>query len=289
LCLAGAVGGALIGAFDVIVRGLPRAEGFFGGSNLMPRTAIVLGFAALGGVFIVRGPGRLVLYLGPLAAAIATYYSGSRGAALAIPFLALLACVFLALASDTRRHLVVFAILTAAAVGGILLVGDSTVLIDRFVSIPGTVAELMSKGTSTDHSTSVRMETNLVALSAFLMSPWIGWGWGNMALAAANIDPSLVSAPGQNFFFHADVANFAVAAGAAGLAALLAILVAPTIGALASPRDDLFRVRLYLALVLAFSYAIFGLTDFTLGYDLPTTLFAFIAVAAASSLSRKET
>ncbi len=87
--------------------------------------------------------------------------------------------------------------------------------------------------------------------------------------------------------FPADVANSAVAAGAVSLAAWLAILAAPTIGALAGPRDDFFRARVYLALMLALSYAVLGLTDFTLGYDLQTTLFAFVVAAAAGSLSKR--
>jgi hypothetical protein len=35
-------------------------------------------------------------------------------------------------------------------------------------------------------------------------------------------------------------------------------------------------VRLYCALILSTSLFIFGLTDMTLGYDLPTTLYAFL-------------
>jgi len=42
------------------------------------------------------------------------------------------------------------------------------------------------------------------------------------------------------------------------------------------PHDRFHTVRLYCALILSTSLFIFGLTDMTLGYDLPTTLYAFL-------------
>jgi hypothetical protein len=61
-----------------------------------------------------------------------------------------------------------------------------------------------------------------------------------------------------------------------GIVCWLAIIAAPIIGVFAMPRDRLHTVRLYCALILSTSLFIFGLTDMTLGYDLPTTLYAFL-------------
>ena len=58
----------------------------------------------------------------------------------------------------------------------------------------------------------------------------------------------------------------------------------PRSRALATPRDGLFRARLYLCAMLGVSYFVFGLTDLTLGYDLPTTLYAFMTAIALATL-----
>jgi len=76
--------------------------------------------------------------------------------------------------------------------------------------------------------------------------------------------------------YHNDFFNSAVAAGIVGIVAWLATMLAPIVGVLAMPRDRFAGTRLYCALLLSLSFFIFGLTDMTFGYDLPTTLHAFL-------------
>jgi hypothetical protein len=47
-------------------------------------------------------------------------------------------------------------------------------------------------------------------------------------------------------------------------------------------------VRLYCALVLSVSFFIFGLTDMTFGYDLPTTLHAFLTAIVLGAFREPE-
>jgi len=76
--------------------------------------------------------------------------------------------------------------------------------------------------------------------------------------------------------YHNDFSNASVAAGVVGIIAWLATLIAPVVGVLAMPTDRFAPLRLYCALLLSLSFFIFGLTDMTFGYDLPTTLHAFL-------------
>lgn len=286
LCLIGAMVGAAIGVAEVQIIGRDRASGLFGGSNLLPRVAIPLGFFAFAGLFVVRHPWRLAFYLGPVAATLATYYSGSRGAAMAIPLLGLIAAVFLALRPDMRRHLVVLAVLAAAGVAAAMAVGGNG-LIARFAGTTGTIIELFTQGRSSDQATVERLDLLVTAWPAYLSHPLLGVGWGNIGQAVMEVAPRFDFAPDDKIFFHADIANFAVAAGIVGIAAWLAIIVAPVAGALATRRDAGFQLRLYLSLLLASSALVFGITDFTLGYDLPTSLHAFLAAVALGAFKAK--
>jgi hypothetical protein len=80
----------------------------------------------------------------------------------------------------------------------------------------------------------------------------------------------------------------AVAAGVVGIACWLAIIAAPLVGVLVMPRDRLHVLRLYCALILSTSLFIFGLTDMTLGYDLPTTLYAFLTALVLGAFREPE-
>ena len=62
-----------------------------------------------------------------------------------------------------------------------------------------------------------------------------------------------------------------------GIVCLVALLVGPIVGALTTPPDEHFSLRLFCCLLLSAWAAVSGLTDLTFGYDLPTTLYAFLA------------
>lgn len=272
LCALGAVICGVVAANSAWLTQADRAVGFLMGPNVLARLALPLGFLGLSGLFLTRSPWRYALYLGPVAAGLVLALTGTRGAALAVPAMALLLAGFLASDRQERRHLT--ALLGLGVLGGLLMVFNSA----RFEGLFTVIGEVLSGQTSSDGATSERLAMLVGAWGTFLHSPWVGFGWANFKPAAAlAMDMSAYGTePGGAFQFHNDFANFAVAAGIIGVLALLAMLAAPVIGALAVPRDSLYRVRLYCCVQLSVSYLVFGLTDMTLGYDLPTTLYAFL-------------
>lgn len=277
LCLLGTAVGLGFALYDIFGRNLDRAMGFIGNPNLMPRIALPLGFAALAGVFVDTGWRRWLYCLAPVAAIATTFLCGSRGAFVAIPAMVLLSIIFLWQNKATRTFVTVGALLTAAgAVAGALYLGPS--VFERFAGIVQVVSDVLQSGRAgSDGSTQERLVMYSTGIEAFQLSPWIGWGWANLGNIAAELNPAVfASQAGTAFMYHNDAVNFAVAAGVVGLACLAALLVAPVLGAVAAPRDRYFATRLYICLILSVGFAIFGLTDSTLGYDAPTTLYAFL-------------
>jgi O-antigen ligase len=274
-CLAGAGAAALMAVVGIAVLSEARATGLFGGPNLFPRLAIPLGFVAMGGALLLPGRSRMIFYLGPIFALTAGLLSGSRGAVLALAPLALLAIAALAIRRETRRDLIVFGGLAIVAIAGILLFSPGVTT--RMLTAITGIGDVFGGTASADVATYERQILLAAGWSSFLSSPWVGYGWANLSYAAAAADPAhLGQLAGRVFMFHNDALDFAVAAGLFGVAAYLAILAAPIVGAIVPPRDGLRTVRLYGALVLSISFFVFGLTDMTLGYDVTTTLYAFL-------------
>lgn len=285
LCVVGTLVGLGSALFDVFGLGLARAQGLIGNPNLMPRIALPLGFVALAGFFVDSGWKRWLYLIAPVAAIVTTILCASRGAALAIPAMALIAVVFLW--QDRQARLLVVAgsaLLVVGLAAGIALEGPE--LFGRFGSIADTIGTVLQSGNAgSDGATQDRLDMYQAGIAAFRRSPWIGWGWANLGNAAAEINPQrFADAAGTAFLFHNDWVNFGVAAGIVGFICLAAFLVAPVVGALASPRDRYFSVRLYACLVLSTGYAIFGLTDSTIGYDAPTTLYAYLTALVIGAL-----
>ena len=277
LCAIGTMVALGFAFYDILGRGFDRAQGLIGNPNLMPRLALPLGFVALVGFFVDTGWRRWLYLIAPLAAIMVTLLTGSRGAALAVPAMGLIAALFLW--RDRKGRWLVTMGVTLAVVGLVLVFawrGED--LSGRFASIADTLlAVLQSKQTGVDDSTMLRLQMYEAGIEAFRLSPWIGWGWANLGNAAAELRPEhFADQAGTMFMFHNDAINFAVAGGVVGVACLAALLVAPVVGAFATPRDRYFAVRFYCCLILSVGYAIFGLTDSTLGYDAPTTLYAFL-------------
>lgn len=285
LCLVGTLICGLVAANSAFLTQVERAVGFLMGPNVLARIALTLGFVAMAGLFLVRSAWRYLFYLGPLVAGVVLILTGTRGAVLAVPVMALVLAGFLAVDRAERRHLLV--LLGLAAVGAVALLFNSA----RFESLFAVVGEVLGGGTSSDGATSERLAMLVGAWGTFWHSPWVGFGWANFKPAAAlAMDMTAYGTePGGAFQFHNDFANFAVAAGIVGVLALLAVLAAPVMGALAGPRDRFFRARLYCCLQLSLGYLVFGLTDFTMGYDLPTTLYAFLTAMILATFREDQT
>lgn len=294
LCAVGAAIALLVAANDVFLLARPRALGFISGGNLLARVALLQGAMALGGALADRSGRRFLYYGGFVAAFAATYLTGSRGAMIAVPVMLAVFGYFLVTAPGARRPWRHLAGLGAALVLTYLALSLATALIDagrssqRFESVVGVAAEALSGADVSDAATYQRLAMAKAAFEAFRAAPLFGYGWANLSAAAPpqlGGEPWFKGGSDPHFQFHSDPANMAVAAGIVGLACWLALLIAPLAGALASARDGLFRLRLYACVQLSLTYLVFGLTDMNFGYDLPTTLYAFIAAVVLGAFA----
>ena len=285
LCLAGTLVCLAIAANDILLRQLPRLEARFMGPNTLARLALVFSFIALAGLFVTRSRWRLLYYLAPLAGLAAIYLSGTRAALLALPLQAVILLVALHADRRDRAQAWVLAGLVAAAL--VALIAGS----DRFASAIEVFRNLAAGAPAADAAVNERLAMLAVAQQLFAASPIVGHGWGHFAALAYPLIGGVVwGGPDDPLFqFHNDLANFAVAAGVIGIACLVVLLAAPLAGALASGRDSLFRVRLYCCLELSAATAASGLTDFTLGYDLPTTLYVFLTAIVLGAFRAPQT
>jgi O-antigen ligase len=201
--------------------------------------------------------------------------------------MALVAAVLLWRNRQTRFALLAGIALAVVLLGFLAIQGLS--VFDRFTTIWTTIANVLGSGQA-DASTNERLDMFDAAKLAFAQRPWIGWGWANLGNAAAEVNPAVfASAAGTLFMFHGDIANLAVAGGVVGLGCLAAMLIAPVVGALASPRDRYFSVRLYCCAALSLGYAASGLTDSVLGFDAPTTLYAFLTAIVLGAFREQAT
>ena len=67
-----------------------------------------------------------------------------------------------------------------------------------------------------------------------------------------------------------------MAGGVVGIACYVALLAAPIVLGLLSPRDSQRRLRLYGCTVISISYFFDGLTDLMFGFEFHTALYASI-------------
>lgn len=291
LCAVGAVLALAVAANDVFLLGRERAVGFIAGGNLLARVALLLGAVALAGALLDQSRRRLLYLAAFVAAFAAAFLTGSRGAMMAVPVMLAAFGYALVTLPGARRPWLDLGGLVAALAATFVALSLVSAAIDstaggRLQGMVGMASEALNGG-PVDGPTSKRLEMSRAAVAAFRAAPIVGHGWANLAAAA---QPSLGGRrwfePGDpHFQFHSDIANMAVAAGAVGILAWLALLAAPLAGALAGPRDGLFRVRLYAGVMLGLVYLVYGITDMNFGYDLPTTLYAFVAAVLLGAFS----
>jgi len=271
----GALVGALTGSYDVFITHKDRAVGWAQGGNLLARSVVLLGFMALAGIFASTGRRRWLYLLAPALALYALYLSGTRGVFVAVPVLGLI--VVWALMRELRAPRLWYGIGVVAIIVAVAAIG---IVSPRFVGL-GSILEQVTLNASnvTDSATAQRIYMWTAGWHTFLKSPLIGFGFANFSEA---------SQPYGIYMFHNDFFNMAVGAGLVGIFCWLAIIVAPMLGVLAMPPDRFANLRLYCALILSVSLLIFGLTDMTLGYDLPTTLHAFMTAVVLGAFREPE-
>lgn len=272
LGLAGTLVGLLNVVNEIVLLYSPRMPARFMGPNTLSRLVLIFAFMGVAGMFVTTSRFRYLFLIGPIAAAVVTHFTGTRGMVPAIPILSVLAAVMLYLTTREKLAPILLALIGVVMTGALLLFSA------RLATLIGTIPDDPGGAGYAAASVNQRWEMLVGAYQLFLQSPLIGHGWANFAPKAYPIIGNLVwGGPSDPFFqFHADAANFAVSGGVVGLACLAALLLAPLVGVLASPRDGLFRLRLYCCLLLSAWAAGSGLTDMTLGYDLPTVIYAFL-------------
>lgn len=285
LCLAGALVAAVVSVYDVAVMHKIRFLGHYMGPNVLARIALLMGFFGLIGVFMTRSPWRYLLYLGPVAGLLTTYLSGTRGALLIFPVLAVIYGGFLFTSRAERNW--THALCSIAVLAFAVL----TLTSDRMASIALIAGNLAASGESGDASTAIRFALLSGAWELFQGSPLIGYGWAAFPRVATPVLGEALAGGVQNwnFQFHNDAANLGVAAGIVGLLCLAALIVAPLAGVWRTPRDGLFRLRLYCCVTLSAWALVSGLTDLTFGYDLPTTLYAFLTAIVLGAFRERGT
>jgi len=275
LVAIGAVVGALVGSYDVFIQHKERAIGWGSGGNLMARTVVLLGFMGLIGVLAARSYWRWLLLIGTAASLYALYLTSTRGVFVAVPVLGLLFVV--ALMRELKAKRVWYAVGLGALV---LAVAAVAVVSPRFLGVASLIEQtVFNQSAIPDPSTTQRIVMWQAGWSALLRAPLIGHGWAHLSDAAKPVQLSM---------YHNDFFNAAVSAGVVGIVAWLATLLAPIVGVLVMPPDRLSNLRLYCALLLSVSFFIFGLTDMTFGYDLPTTLHAFLTAIVLGAFRERD-
>jgi O-antigen ligase len=269
---------ALLGALLSVVVMLVRI-GFMGGRRVdagligvivLANTAVMLGFLSLIGAAADRGLWRVIYLLGPVAGVSAEILTKSRGPLMAVAPLAIAGAIFLA-----RSLRINWWWVTAGLIAGLAAtVWWVTSLGGRMAKLPGIFYAILSGDFVQDRTAEFRLDLYQAGWKAFLDSPIVGHGWARIMEAATPYlkNPQLASLPQ----LHNDFLDFAVAGGVVGIACYVALLAAPVVLGLLSPRDSLRRARLYGCTVLSIAYFFDGLTDLMFGFEFHTALYAAI-------------
>lgn len=269
---------ALLGALLSVVVILVRI-GYMGGRRndtgligviVLANTAMILGFLALIGAAADHGVRRVLYLLGPAAGVSTMIMTQSRGPVLALVPLGITAAIFLARSLRINWWWVTAGLVAAVAATAMWVMS----LGGRMARLPGIFYSLLSGDFVRDRTTEFRLDLYQAGWKAFLGSPVVGHGWARiMDAAIPHLKNQRLAALPQ---LHNDFLDFAVAAGVVGIACYVALLAAPIVLALLSPRDSQRRLRLYGCTVLSIAYFFDGLTDLMFGFEFHTALYAAI-------------
>ena len=264
--------GALLSVGVMLVRigymGGRRSDAGLIGVIVLANTAIILGFLSLVGAAADRGLWRLIYLIGPVAGVVTEILTKSRGPLMAIAPLAIAAAIFLA-RSLRLNWWWVSAGLIAALAGTAMWVMS---LGGRMAKLPGIFYSILSGDFVRDRTAEFRLDLYQAGWKAFNEAPILGHGWAHiMEAAIPHLKNHQLDTLPQ---LHNDFLDFAVAGGAVGIACYVALLAAPIVLGLLSPRDSQRRLRLYGCTVLSISYFFDGLTDLMFGFEFHTALYA---------------
>jgi O-antigen ligase len=266
--------GALLSVVVMLVRigymGGRRSDAGLIGVIVLANTAMILGFLSLIGAAADRGIRRFVYLLGPIAGVATLIMTQSRGPLLALVPLGLAAAIFIARSLRISWWFVSVGLLAGIAATALWVLS----LGGRMAKLPGIFYSLLSGDFVRDRTTEFRLDLYQAGWKAFNESPLVGHGWARiMAAAAPHLENRRLARLPQ---LHNDFLDFAVAAGVVGIACHVALLAAPIVLGLLSPRDSQRRLRLYGCTVLSISYFFDGLTDLMFGFEFHTALYAAV-------------
>lgn len=269
-----ALAGALLSVVVMLVRigymGGRRSDTGLIGVIVLANTAMILGFIALIGAAADQGLRRAVYLLGPLAGISTLIMTQSRGPLLALVPLGVAAAIFLARSLRINWWWVALGLAAAVAATAMWVMS----LGGRMARLPGIFYSLLSGDFVRDRTAEFRLDLYQAGWKAFSDSPIIGHGWARiMAAATPYLENSQLAELPQ---LHNDFLDFAVAGGVIGIACYVALLAAPVVLGLLTPRDSQRRVRLYGCTVLSIAYFFDGLTDLMFGFEFHTALYALI-------------
>ena len=291
-CLAGLVVALAVGILDLTALGKSRSEGLLNNAIVFGRTAAVMGFLGLGGFFVVKDSRRYWFLLAPALGTIVLVLSGTRGGMLALPGTFLISLVAIAVHSRQRLRVMLGAalLLLVLLVAGFIVQSQTHSRMESLIEVGSAI--LGGEG-EVDRSTSHRLRMYEAGYQAFNASPILGHGWAHLTHAASTFmdesEAHQVLWSKNHNHLHNDLLNFAVASGVPGIVAFVLFLAAPLVQAV-TRRRDFVRPSAPLAYLgsLVAIYAVAGLFDMTIGYDVSTTVFAFTTALVAGIHYRTE-
>ena len=273
----GAAAGLAVGILQVL-RSTEPASGGAGNPAVYGTAMTLLGAISLAGLFSVSRWSR--------AAAIAGFALGMAGLLLSesrtlYPMLVLLPLIVVVVA-PSKKLLTLTAVALIFA-GAIALLGGNILLTGYRVAIQ----DIERIASDDDHSGSIGVRAALwtASMEAFAQKPILGHGPQNkMDVVSKHVDgPISVS---YNHV-HNGLLDVAVAAGTAGMAVFVAVLLTPLL--MVFGRAEEMRTRRYVALS---TFAIFGLAHVTatpFEHDLLLVLFLLpLVIVGASDLDSRE-
>ncbi len=176
------------------------------------------------------------------------------------------------------RHLV----LGAAGVVALLLLVFAEQLSARFAQTLLEFHDIAEHGHSRNIGERLRLWS--AALAAVADAPLFGYGIQNrMEVVAAYAAGDGLPPPG---FTHAHNSLLTVAldGGLLAVAALAAVLAAPTAAAWRAPPDEFYRLRLFAAILIAFIYLASGMTQIMFNHDVLDAFYVFSAMMITVSI-----
>jgi O-antigen ligase len=243
-----------------------RAEG--GAGNALPFALICALFSVLALLNLLSEVKwrKIVGFIGFVAGFVCLLLSQSRGM---LPATVLAIALFAMFFPATIKPWLNIKGALILAVVAVIIVWFGISSADR---IRDTIAYMTSENaTATDTSYSVRMDLWKYGLELVQQNPVFGYGVQNRRV--------LIEQTGLQFtHFHNGFLTAMVDSGIVGFLSLVALLCAPLLAAINATRDDFYRQRLFVAIVLTATYVVGGMTNFIFGHDIYDSIFLWSAL-----------